>query len=107
MEQLAKTLLIKQVVQTEKITEKEVTLPYFCFDGQDQYFKVIDNLTVILASKSTSFTRLSKSEYWLQKTEIAKCSQITEGEFNQAYHEALMEIGKYVPAPEVPFELVK
>lgn len=100
-------MTIKQTIQKEQVIEKEITLPYFCKD-ENKWFKITEDKSVVyIYNNGNTHTTISKTDYWIQSSDISKCSQITEGEFNQAYHEALMEIGKYVPAPEVPFELVK
>lgn len=103
-------MIIKSVIKKEETIEKEVTLPYFCkipdWNGFS-YLKIMENESVVKVDIELGMWCGIKymSNHTPYIEEIYRSEEISEGEFNQAYHEALMEIGKYVPAPEMPVEL--
>lgn len=102
---------INQLIIEEKMVEMEFTLPYF-FAAKNNglttpaLFKIVSEDVVIEVNpgnfKSISFYSMIESV----KGKMARGTEITEDQFNQAYHEVLMEIGQHVPAPPVPDELM-
>lgn len=101
-------MTIKQTIKREETIEKEISLPYFCkiTEGKDTtYFKVADEKTSIEAyiGISHNYYRTCKRSVSVDSNDISKAEEITEQEFNEAYHKALFEIGKYVPAPNTDY----
>lgn len=92
------------VTKTEPL-EIEISLPHFCKLG-NTYYQVISETTALKIDTMPSWASITLSNgYNPWMAEIGKAKEITEDQFNQAYHEVLMEIGRYVPAPPVPNEL--
>lgn len=98
---------IKMVVTKEETQEKEISLPYFCKYDKDQFIKVIgekEGMVHIRHGITKGFFYYPTTSVF--STELSTGEEITEHEFNEAYHSVLLFIGKYVPAPEVPKELL-
>lgn len=92
-------------IKTEETIEFEVELPYFC-KKDDRLYKVISEREVIEIDPSPTYTKILKKGLWLCESDIATGMKIEEVEFNEAYNKTLFEIGKYVPAPDAPKELL-
>lgn len=100
-------MTIKSVIKKEETIEKEISLPYFC-KYENYWMKILDEerlLQVYWNNEKSNSIRLSA--IWLNNTEVSQSVECTEDEFNEMYHKALFEIGKYVPAPDVPKELIE
>lgn len=96
---------IQATIKTEETIEFEVEIPYFC-KFSDKLYKVVSDKEAIEIDPSESYTKILKKGLWLCESDVAQGQRIEETEFNEAYHKALFEIGKYVPAPDVPKELL-
>lgn len=94
------------VISVKNTEEREIDLPYFC-RLKDRFYKVVSEDISIQVDPSPTYTLANKCGTWLVKTEVGEATPCTEQEFNEAYHKALFEIGKYVPAPPVPGELIE
>lgn len=103
-------MLIKTTIKKEETIEREVSLPYFCkYDNpltSPQYFKVTEEKVVDVTFGFGNYNSISCYQHGVNDAKIAAGEEITEQEFNEAYHKALFEIGKYVPVPETPKQLL-
>lgn len=98
---------IQAVIKSEQTIEKEISLPYFCKVEDGFFIKVLTEERIILVKMHSLWCQIILYELLSGHSgDISKGQEITETEFNEAYHKALFEIGKYVPAPEVPKELL-
>lgn len=98
---------LQQVIKKEEYVEKEIPLPYFCKLGDGSYFKVITEERIVIVKLNTLWAQIQLYELIAgHGGDIAKGQEITEQEFNEAYHKALFEIGKYVPLPDISKSLV-
>jgi hypothetical protein len=98
-------MLIKSVIKKEETIEKEISLPYFCkyYDNLSEkftYFKLTED-RVIDVMDGKNYKNISSYGHGVNDYKIAQSIECDEQEFNEAYHKALFEIGKYVPLPEI------
>lgn len=93
---------IQATIKTEETIEFEVEIPYFC-KFSDKLYKVVSDKEAIEIDPSESYTKILKKGLWLCESDVAQGQRIEETEFNEAYHKALFEIGKYVPAPNTDY----
>lgn len=98
---------IQKTIQEPKTIDMDIVLPYFCVNKLT-YIKVISEKETLSVynGRHHDYYDITKCATSARVSLISDAKEISEKEFNEVYHEVLMELGVSVPAPSAPKELL-